>query len=705
MTLAQLGLASASAVSAWIFVAKATIILLAALGVTLLMERASAGARHLVWLVALGSLVVVPALAAWSPLRIALLPAVATSSDVPAAPTAGAALRVIAPTVVPRHGAHGVSANSDARRSINVSGAGAVAAQPEVRRADVITVLLLIWAAVAFVILASLAGAAIALRRIVQRSQSVTDESWLAILWEVSDRFGLSEPPALLRSDATQMPFACGVLHPKIVLPSESDAWSLDRRRAVMLHELAHVMRRDLLGHTLGRIVSAFYWFHPLVWTAAKRLRSESERACDDLALACGTVASDYAEHLLDIVTSARRERTPAVALAMARRKEFEGRMLAILDPEVARASLSRAKISVLVGSLGLLTVLVGAASPMTRTARITQPQIDRTSTAVRTNGPPQILRSSLPPTTSVAVATPHAAPSRLTTPTAEPRGSAVVNITAEAVATGFATTLLTQLQSALPQVHVSGIAGGRALPDDRPGLLLKVLRSDTSASVRKVAAWGLARYPEVVGVAPALANAVGHDSDPNVRETAAWALAHEDGDAATIAALSAALQHDADARVRSTSAWALGTIADATSLNTLTSALSDKSSDVVARSVWAIGTLQPEQAPRGLAAKLSDRDPQVRALTAWALYRIHDSATVPALEAALQMEQDRNVKIDVIQALAELASSNDSSLAVMRRFLDSPDERIKSMAVTAIAGGDPSGSWPWPWPWPRPYP
>src|SRR5215212_1242180 len=52
---------------------KATILLLAALGVTIAMRRASAGARHLVWLVALGSLMVLPALAAWGPMRVPVL--------------------------------------------------------------------------------------------------------------------------------------------------------------------------------------------------------------------------------------------------------------------------------------------------------------------------------------------------------------------------------------------------------------------------------------------------------------------------------------------------------------------------------------------------------------------------------------------------------------------------------------------------------
>jgi hypothetical protein len=62
--------------------AKATLILLTALGITVVMQRASAGARHLVWLVTLGTLLVVPAIAYWAPLRLEVLPAVEAPSVV-----------------------------------------------------------------------------------------------------------------------------------------------------------------------------------------------------------------------------------------------------------------------------------------------------------------------------------------------------------------------------------------------------------------------------------------------------------------------------------------------------------------------------------------------------------------------------------------------------------------------------------------------
>src|SRR5688572_16861722 len=69
-----------------LFLLKATILLLAALGVTIAMQRASAGSRHLVWLVALGSLLILPALAAWSPLRLEILPATREQARAPVSP-------------------------------------------------------------------------------------------------------------------------------------------------------------------------------------------------------------------------------------------------------------------------------------------------------------------------------------------------------------------------------------------------------------------------------------------------------------------------------------------------------------------------------------------------------------------------------------------------------------------------------------------
>lgn len=79
--LSFLGTGAGAASALAMVLAKATLLLLAALGVSARLQRASAGARHLVWVAIIGALLVLPALAAWSPLRLRVLPAEVTAVD------------------------------------------------------------------------------------------------------------------------------------------------------------------------------------------------------------------------------------------------------------------------------------------------------------------------------------------------------------------------------------------------------------------------------------------------------------------------------------------------------------------------------------------------------------------------------------------------------------------------------------------------
>ena len=97
--------------------------------------------------------------------------------------------------------------------------------------------------------------------------------------------------------------------------------------------------------------------------------------------------------------------------------------------------------------------------------------------------------------------------------------------------------------------------------PDDRADLLAKVLRSDSSARLRRIAAWGLEQHTDSPTAIQALVYAVRHDADGSVREMAAWSLGNADDNRGASEALAAALRADANVEVRSTAAWALGSI------------------------------------------------------------------------------------------------------------------------------------------------
>lgn len=658
---------------------KVTLLLVAALGISVVMQRASAGSRHLVWLVALGALLLLPLLATWGPIHLRALPGVldvrAPSLAFAPANAAGAAVQSPGP-VLP--GTIGAAAP---HRSI-------AAAAPHVTLGQLVsehlgTTLLVAWLAVALTLLCWLAYGTWSVGRIIRRAARLDHPDWQQPLYEIADRLGLAAAPQLLRSNDVKMPFACGLMRCTIVLPAECDDWSTERRSAVLIHELGHVRRRDLVGHTLGRFACALYWFHPMVWTAARRLRAESERACDDLALRFGARPSDYAEHLLDIVTCVRDHATPSVALALAHRKEFEGRMLAILNPELRRTAFSRLQTASLVGALALVAVIVSAAAPVP-----TQSPAPRAPVA----GPSPIVGGSSTVLLKHGDAGDQGAPL-----SKEGKGHTQVK-TNSRIDVRIDTRLTTALRLAHRQLDVGAPAGDSTA---RIALLVQLLRGDTAANVRRIAAWGLNQYDDDGAVRRALAAAVANDRDDGVREMAAWALGQtDDGGNAELAE---AARSDRSDDVREVAVWALANrgAREPAVLDALTAALHDRAAAVRGTAAWGMGQFHLEAVPKRLLDALSDSNADVRLKAAWATSEIGDSTALPFIRAALRRETTTEVERVQLRALIRSGEAPEK----MVEWLRSKDAGVREMAVRAVAGDGASQPWPWPWPRPRPQP
>ncbi len=671
-----ISLGTGTAATLVMLVAKATLLLLAALGASALLQRASAGARHLVWVAIVGALLLLPAFVTWSPVRLAILPAAALSPTQPAANAA--------PSTSARPGEQ-PAALPNVDTTTRPSSTQANGTRNALASISPLQLAAIAWGVIAFVVSAWLALGFLSVRRIVRRARVLEDRMWTGPLYEIADRLGIDATPRLMRSEDVQMPFACGLMTPTIVLPADSDEWDLERRRAVLMHELAHIRRRDLLGHTLGRLACAVYWFHPLVWTAVRRMRIESERACDDLALTCGLRATTYAEHLLDIVTAVGKTRTPAIAIPMAHRREFEGRMLAILDPALRRGVGRRQSAALLVGLVALV-VVVGGAVPAPRAST----QLANDSFVVPTPSTPA---DSAAKTTQVRVL--HSNTQQSTTKnevkqtlTSPPKPAQIEPAEVDRAPAAVTSEMLTELARDTTQ-------NGRA------SMLISVLRSDSSASLRRTAAWGLSRYSERSDVSDALAVALRRDSNADVREMAAWALAQGAERSNAIDALAEAVRRDADSDVKETAAWALGNLDAEKAVETLGDAISSGSKELRMLAIWALGNSTPKSAPRALTNALSDPEKGVRMIAAWALFRIEDPATVPALEQALNREEDRELRMGYIRALGAIGERSSAALA---RLIDSRDPQVRAVVVEALAGKG-GGPWPWPWPNPRPYP
>jgi beta-lactamase regulating signal transducer with metallopeptidase domain len=350
---------------------RGAIILLAVLVITHLLRRRSAALRHALWAGAVCAQLLLVGWAVAGPRWSVAIPT-AVDAVLPSAPALQA---TIPPSVTASssaamtHGAEPVRPEPVRIAPTEKSSSARVAHDTNVATETVApashapiswrTLLLVVWALGALIVLARLAAGTVIVAALARRGARVDDGRWLAQAQRLAVALGITRPLTLLRGDRVGVPITWGVVYPVVLLPADADAWPDERREFVLVHEMAHVKRLDALTQLVGQFVLALFWFNPLVWIANRRMQLEREHACDDYVLRHGTSASKYAEELLAMVrslgTTSRGGVQPAfAALAMARRSEFEGRMLSILDPAMSRRPLSRAR-----GTIGVLASLL----------------------------------------------------------------------------------------------------------------------------------------------------------------------------------------------------------------------------------------------------------------------------------------------------------------------------------------------------------
>jgi beta-lactamase regulating signal transducer with metallopeptidase domain len=176
--------------------------------------------------------------------------------------------------------------------------------------------LLPIWCAVVFWQLLRLLIQRTRLARLLKRGVPAAGEL-AELVAESAKELGFRRVPVAVAVADDCPLFVCGLWRPRIVLPDRLvAALGPAERRQVVLHELAHVKRRDLFWGWPVEIARIVYFFHPLVYWVAHQLRLERELACDQLAMVhSGHPPADYAQTLVRVVSHGS---APAVAQAAA---------------------------------------------------------------------------------------------------------------------------------------------------------------------------------------------------------------------------------------------------------------------------------------------------------------------------------------------------------------------------------------------------
>ncbi|MGH9632086.1 MAG: M56 family metallopeptidase, partial [Bryobacteraceae bacterium] len=125
-------------------------------------------------------------------------------------------------------------------------------------------------------------------------------------------RLGIRGEIRLLDCAFVTEPAAWGLWRPAVLLPKGvSKQLTGEELETVLMHEAAHIRRRDNLASCVEAFVFAAFWFHPLTWWLNRRLRAEREMACDEAVLASGAAADAYVSAIAKIC---RATIAPAVA-------------------------------------------------------------------------------------------------------------------------------------------------------------------------------------------------------------------------------------------------------------------------------------------------------------------------------------------------------------------------------------------------------
>jgi TonB family protein len=216
---------------------------------------------------------------------------------------------------------------------------------------------LVLWFAGVVLALVPVLIGTVTFQRLLRRSQKLRDPEWTLLLSELLP--SRNSHPQLVVSSQIEVPVTGGVFRPTILLPASSVEWSQIRRRAVLSHELSHVVRRDVPLQFGVHLLAALWWFQPVVWLLRRSMRLESEFVADASAVANGLRPSDYATELLAIARGSNRL-APRYGISMLS-GELEARLRAVLSP--AKPIFSRSRAAMIFAGLLFVSITAAAVS------------------------------------------------------------------------------------------------------------------------------------------------------------------------------------------------------------------------------------------------------------------------------------------------------------------------------------------------------
>lgn len=183
-------------------------------------------------------------------------------------------------------------------------------------------IIMLVWAVFFFLHFFRLFVGLIGVHRMrVKGIHEVSDE-WQQKFSELIKRSGIREKVALFQSELVKVPVAIGYLKPIVLLPIGLIASiPASQVEAIILHELAHIKRRDYLVNLVQHFIDAVFFFNPAVKWVSSLIRLEREACCDDIVVRSTNEKKKYVEALIAFQEYSVRQ--PRLAMAITNKKSY----------------------------------------------------------------------------------------------------------------------------------------------------------------------------------------------------------------------------------------------------------------------------------------------------------------------------------------------------------------------------------------------
>ncbi|HVY69914.1 MAG TPA: M56 family metallopeptidase [Verrucomicrobiae bacterium] len=219
--------------------------------------------------------------------------------------------------VAPMPEAQVIPATTGINQTLPRAAASAISLRPAPKPKPSATALLaLVWAAGVVALLSTLVRRARQVSQLI-RNGAVAGPELETLLSECRRELGVRAPVSLRLTGAIKTPALCRLFRPVILVPARlACTLSTEQLRAVFLHELTHLQRRDVPVNYAQTLIQIVYWFHPLVWIANAAIRRVREEAVDELVMtSLGEQSDTYPETLVQVARDALA--TPRLALGL----------------------------------------------------------------------------------------------------------------------------------------------------------------------------------------------------------------------------------------------------------------------------------------------------------------------------------------------------------------------------------------------------